>query len=135
MGYMNSATLDHVVPASLGGDDEDWNLVMTCYRCNQERAHLCWMGFEYHARRFGPDARPVDEKQPVRIKQNIATLAELVRVEKDTLHDAVVRLLVRMLIHRLTRNDELLRYKYHFLREKLGQRNQHDTATERTDKP
>ena len=32
-------TLDHFVPSSLGGADEDDNLVIACYDCNSERGN------------------------------------------------------------------------------------------------
>lgn len=34
----DSATLEHVVPRSLGGPDDEGNIVMACYPCNHERA-------------------------------------------------------------------------------------------------
>lgn len=30
-------TLDHFLPQSIGGKDEEWNLVAACYKCNQEK--------------------------------------------------------------------------------------------------
>jgi 5-methylcytosine-specific restriction enzyme A len=33
-----SCTLDHVIPRSRGGPDEEWNLVLACYRDNKRKA-------------------------------------------------------------------------------------------------
>jgi 5-methylcytosine-specific restriction endonuclease McrA len=30
-------SVDHVIPRSLGGGDEDWNLVASCMKCNLAR--------------------------------------------------------------------------------------------------
>lgn len=38
LGYMNSATIEHVVPKCLDGPNDAWNLVMACYRCNNLRS-------------------------------------------------------------------------------------------------
>ena len=31
------ATIDHEVPRSRGGPDEEWNFLLSCYRCNQRK--------------------------------------------------------------------------------------------------
>lgn len=38
LGPDNDLTVDHVEPASLGGSNENDNLVLACRACNQERA-------------------------------------------------------------------------------------------------
>lgn len=35
-----SATIDHVLPKTLGGTDDDWNLRCCCRRCNHHKAGL-----------------------------------------------------------------------------------------------
>ena len=35
-------TLEHVLPASLGGPDEEWNLAAACMPCNADRASKMW---------------------------------------------------------------------------------------------
>lgn len=63
IGWMNSATVEHVLPRSQGGGNDPWNLVMACHRCNTARHDLCWESFESTARRFTPDRRTVAEAQ------------------------------------------------------------------------
>lgn len=44
----DSATLDHYVPLSRGGTNAYWNLVLACWRCNQDKGDvsaeefICW---------------------------------------------------------------------------------------------
>jgi len=35
-----TATIDHFVPLSLGGDDEQTNMVACCRRCNQRKGNM-----------------------------------------------------------------------------------------------
>jgi Fe-S-cluster-containing dehydrogenase component len=63
IGWMNSATIEHVLPRSQGGPNEPWNLVMACHRCNTARHDQCWESFEGVARRFAPDQRTIAEAQ------------------------------------------------------------------------
>lgn len=59
VGWMNTATLEHVVPQCQGGGNEDWNLVMACHRCNCLRDTQGWEEFEIRARGLGPDHRTI----------------------------------------------------------------------------
>lgn len=61
VGWLNSATLDHIVPRCQGGPNEPWNLVMSCQRCNTAKGNRSWEDFELVARGFAADARPVGE--------------------------------------------------------------------------
>lgn len=60
-GFMNSATIEHMIPQSHGGGNERWNLVIACYRCNSIRSDKDADLFEIEARRFQPDTRLVSE--------------------------------------------------------------------------
>lgn len=61
VGWMNTATLEHVVPQCQGGGNEDWNLVMACHRCNALRDIQGWEEFEVRARTLPPDHRTLAE--------------------------------------------------------------------------
>lgn len=60
-GFMNSATIEHMIPQSRGGSNERWNLVIACYRCNSVRADKDADLFEIEAKRLKPDTRLVSE--------------------------------------------------------------------------
>lgn len=38
MANWNRATVDHICPREYGGHSDDWNLVLSCRRCNEARA-------------------------------------------------------------------------------------------------
>ena len=40
-GSTDDLTIDHIVPASRGGDDSDGNLQTLCHDCNQEKGVQC----------------------------------------------------------------------------------------------
>lgn len=61
VGWMNSATLEHVVPQCQGGPNEPWNLVMACHRCNCLRDTQSWEDFEVLARELDTDCRTLAE--------------------------------------------------------------------------
>lgn len=44
--YNNTATLDHVVPRSVGGSSDGSNLVLACWRCNQWRGSTPYQVFK-----------------------------------------------------------------------------------------
>lgn len=41
----NSATIEHVTPASKGGENDPDNYAISCYRCNHNRGDLDWKVF------------------------------------------------------------------------------------------
>ena len=60
-GWMDTATIEHMVPVSQGGTNEPWNLTSSCRRCNSLRGATDMVEFELVARRLPPDARTVAE--------------------------------------------------------------------------
>lgn len=34
----NTATVDHIIPLSAGGEDEPWNWIVMCRYCNEQKA-------------------------------------------------------------------------------------------------
>ncbi len=60
-GFMDSVTIEHMIPQSKGGGNERWNLAAACYRCNTARRDSDADAFEIVARRFQPDTRTVEE--------------------------------------------------------------------------
>lgn len=76
----NLATLDHILPRSLGGAeyDED-NLVVACYTCNQRKADMKWVPFHFEGNMwFGMVHGPKEWAELIETyaKQN-TTVAEL----------------------------------------------------------
>ena len=69
MGWQNSVTREHVVPVSLGGPNEYWNLVAACYRCNTMRGTTPQAEWERVARTLRPDHRLADEARRAYLKQ------------------------------------------------------------------
>lgn len=65
VGWMNTATLEHVVPQCQGGPNEPWNLVMACHRCNCLRDTQGWEDFEVLARELPADLRTLAEARVV----------------------------------------------------------------------
>lgn len=49
-GGPNQATLDHIIPQSFGGTDEDENLCVACQKCNSQKANLMPWSF-YNSKR------------------------------------------------------------------------------------
>lgn len=41
----NSSTIDHVVPRSQGGTNEQGNLVLCCFDCNNEKGSQSYLAF------------------------------------------------------------------------------------------
>lgn len=60
----HKATLDHRVPACVGGNLQDGNAVMACRRCNEEKADMPEAVFLQGpaARQRWKDARRVEQK-------------------------------------------------------------------------
>lgn len=44
-GFKNSASVEHLVPASKGGTFHFENLIITCSSCNSSRGSKDWIGF------------------------------------------------------------------------------------------
>lgn len=61
VGWMNTATVEHVQPQSLGGPSEPWNTVMSCHRCNVLRDTSPWEDFALRASKLAADTRTVGE--------------------------------------------------------------------------
>ncbi len=60
-GYMNTVTIEHMVPRCQGGPNQRWNLAAACHRCNSIRRHESMDEFEIVSQRFQPDSRTIDE--------------------------------------------------------------------------
>lgn len=69
MSYQNSATVEHLIPRSLGGPTQAWNLAAACYRCNTERGVECSEVFAGRARHFLPDARTIEDAKDASKRQ------------------------------------------------------------------
>jgi hypothetical protein len=61
MGWQNSATIEHVTPASAGGSNKLMNLMSACARCNRLRGIQCADAFRGVAAQFEPDRRTCEE--------------------------------------------------------------------------
>lgn len=46
-GHHRQATLDHIVPRSDGGTDDESNLLMVCKNCNENKSSLSRIEFEF----------------------------------------------------------------------------------------
>lgn len=42
-GHKNSATVEHLVPASYGGTYHSENIIITCSKCNERRGNKDWI--------------------------------------------------------------------------------------------
>lgn len=42
---LQSATLEHIIPRSLGGDWSDSNLTLACFECNHDRGNAEFNGY------------------------------------------------------------------------------------------
>lgn len=52
-GRQNSATLDHIIPSSIGGPNRDWNFQALCLPCNEAKSDnivIEWDQGEDHGR-------------------------------------------------------------------------------------
>jgi hypothetical protein len=61
MGWQNSATIEHLLPISLGGKDTSSNLASSCYRCNQMRDVMEVEEFKIIAKELSIDCRTEEE--------------------------------------------------------------------------
>jgi HNH endonuclease len=61
LGYQNTATTEHVVPRSKGGENNKSNRVSACHRCNWTRRDMDSEEFKELASTFQPDSRPVED--------------------------------------------------------------------------
>lgn len=73
LGFQNSATVEHVVPASMGGPTHMHNLGSACYRCNRLRGTQDADAFKQSALTLPPDRRGVQEalNAQARIKRKL----------------------------------------------------------------
>jgi len=85
-GYQNSATIEHLVPASQGGPNSVWNLAAACYRCNSARGAMPVEEFALLAKTFSIDKRGIKEAANARKKaqrreaQNAAVIQKTQRL-------------------------------------------------------
>ena len=66
-GYLNSATIEHLLPRSQGGKNGMYNLAAACYRCNNVRGDTSQEEFAMTAREFAPDTRNVKQVRQERL--------------------------------------------------------------------
>lgn len=60
-GFMDSATIEHMIPQSKGGGNERWNLAAACHRCNTIRRDIDADTFAVIASDFLQDTRSIEE--------------------------------------------------------------------------
>ena len=71
LGYQNTATIEHLVPRSLGGSNGMNNLAAACRRCNFNRGVMRAEEFAIIARGYRPDRRTEDEfKRHLQLKEH-----------------------------------------------------------------
>jgi 5-methylcytosine-specific restriction endonuclease McrA len=85
-GYMNTVTIEHMIPRCQGGTNHRWNLAAACHRCNSVRRHTSMDEFEIISKRLGPDDRTIEEvaldnrrarKQRARARKRVASTITL----------------------------------------------------------
>lgn len=77
LGWQNSATVEHMTPASEGGSNRLSNLASACYRCNCTRRTTDAEQFASVAKHFAPDTRTVQEALHSLKKQRKQNLQQL----------------------------------------------------------
>jgi hypothetical protein len=73
LGFQNSATVEHIVPASMGGPTHMHNMGSACMRCNQMRGTQDADSFKHMAASLEPDRRLTEEaaRAEARIKRKL----------------------------------------------------------------
>lgn len=91
--YSNTATIDHVVPRSMGGPKSMDNCVTACWSCNHDKGDLTLTEFLFGRRRFSPYKNPhrqqLAAKASKRLHNRIAQHGDSKHALKD-LHLALI---------------------------------------------